>query len=97
MKILAIEKENCSLSLETFKPLLAEEARAVWELYKKNILREIYFRDDQNTAVLMLECGDVREAETVLSQLPLVKEGLIHFELLPLKPYPGFERLFISD
>jgi len=29
-----------------------------------------------------------------LNTLPLVKEGLITFELIPLKAYPGFERLF---
>ena len=34
------------------------------------------------------------EAEGLLDTLPLVKEGLIEFEVIPLAPYPGFERLF---
>ena len=29
-----------------------------------------------------------------LGALPLVKAGLIEFELIPLRPYPGLERLF---
>jgi len=30
----------------------------------------------------------------VLATLPLVKEGLITFEIIPLAAYPGFSRLF---
>ena len=29
-----------------------------------------------------------------LALLPLVKAGLIAFEVIPLKPYPGLARLF---
>ena len=45
-------------------------------------------------AVLMLECADVDEARSVLDTLPLVREKLIGFELIPLMAYPGFARLF---
>jgi hypothetical protein len=44
--------------------------------------------------VLTLECADVMEARRTLAELPLVKAGLIAFELMPLAPYPGFARLF---
>jgi hypothetical protein len=37
------------------------------------------------------------EASEVLGTLPLVREGLIAFELVPLVPYPGFFRLFAED
>jgi hypothetical protein len=94
MKILAIENEYKEKSSDDFKPYLKDEAMAVWELYKKNIVREIYFRKDKTSAVLMLECESVEEAEQSLAELPLVKEKLIYFELIPLMAYPGFERLF---
>ena len=94
MKIIALEIENKGLTSADFEPHLEDEAKAVWELYKQNIIREIYFREDQSTAVLILECKNAAEAESILDQLPLVQKGLITFELLPLKPYPGFERLF---
>lgn len=45
-------------------------------------------------AVLVLECADVAEADAVLTSLPLVAAGLIAFEVLPLRAYPGFSRLF---
>jgi len=92
MKILAIEYEG--KSSDQFKPYLKDEARAVWELYKKNFIREIYFRKDNTSAVIMLECNSVGEAEKILTELPLVKEKLIYFDIIPLVAYPGFERLF---
>jgi hypothetical protein len=45
----------------------------------------------------MLECADAAEAQRVLGTLPLVRAGLIAFDVLPLKPYPGLARLFGED
>jgi muconolactone delta-isomerase len=97
MKILALEHEFPDLSAGDFQPHLKVEARAVWELQQKGLIREIYFRADQPSAVLILECDTVEEAEQILGTLPLVKAKLIHFELIPLAPYPGFERLFKAE
>jgi hypothetical protein len=94
VRILALEVENPKASSEDFQPLLAEEARIIWNLYQEDFIREIYFRGDRTSAVLMLECKDVGEAREKLSKLPLVSSGLIRFELIPLIPYPGFSRLF---
>jgi hypothetical protein len=94
MKILAIENEYGAKSSDDFKPYLKDEASAVWNLYKKNFIREIYFRKDKSSAVLMLECESVEAAESILAELPLVKKELICFEIIPLVAYPGFERLF---
>ena len=94
MKILAIEKETPGVSEERFEPFLKSEAARAWELHQSGVIRELYFRADRDEATLILECADTKEAETILGTLPLVKAGLISFELIPLKAYPGFERLF---
>lgn len=94
MKILAIEKEYDGKAVEDFQPHLEAEARRVWELYKKGVIREIYFRADRADAVLILECENLKEAKETLSTLPLVKEDLIYFDFIPLAAYSGFERLF---
>ncbi len=94
MKILAIEKEIEGITAEDFKPFLEAEALKVWDLYKKGIIREIYFRGNETSAVLILECENFEKAKEILSSLPLVEKGLIAFEIIPLVPYPGFERLF---
>jgi muconolactone delta-isomerase len=97
MKILAIEKDIQGIRAEEFKPYLKQEAARVWELYQAGLIRELYFRQDQPSAILVLECADSREANEVLNSLPLVKERLISFEIIPLTAYPGFSRLFADE
>lgn len=95
MRVLAIERAVPGTAPERFtEELLASEARRVWQLTQEETIREIYFRADVNDAVLMLECGDVAVAEATLASLPLVQAGLIRFELIPLRAYPGLVRLF---
>jgi hypothetical protein len=85
MKILALEKEVPGVAAAAFRPHLQAEAARVWELQQAGVLREIYFRQDRS---------DAAEAQRVLETLPLVRERLIAFEVIPLKPYPGLARLF---
>jgi muconolactone delta-isomerase len=95
MKILAIEKEIPGVTDEQCEPFLKTEAARVWELYRSGQLRESYFRADRSQAVLIFECTGGEEVHQLLATLPLVKEGLIDFEIVPLIPYPGFARLFV--
>jgi len=94
MKILAMEVEAEGVKAEQFTPHLKAEARHVWELYQRGVLRESYFRADCLEAVLILECEDAKVARQTLDSLPLVQAGLIRFKVIPLVPYPGFARLF---
>jgi len=94
MKILALEKEVQGVPDEAFGPHLRDEAWRAWELHQSGVLRELYFREDWRGAVLVLESEDVAAAQQALATLPLVAKGLIQFDLIPLRPYPGFARLF---
>lgn len=94
MKILAIEKSETRFDEATLRNLLASEAKQVWNLYKNGTVREIYFTKNNHRAVLILECENESAAEEILDTLPLVKEKLIQFEIIPLQAYDGFERLF---
>ena len=94
MRIIALEVDKSEATADEFKPLLADEARKVWELYQEQIIREMYFRAERKAAVLILECQGIEDAKRRLSELPLVAAGLIDFDLIPLVPYPGLTRLF---
>jgi hypothetical protein len=94
MKILALEKDLPGATAGQFHPHLKAEAARVWELYQSGVLREIYFRVDRHSAVLVLECASLEDARKELNSLPLVQAGLVKFDLIPLAPYPGFARLF---
>jgi muconolactone delta-isomerase len=97
MKILALEHELPGGTAEKFQQHARAEAARAWDLHQQGILRELYFRADRSEAVLVLECDDIKSAQEILGTLPLVEHGLITFELIPLKAYPGFARLFTSE
>jgi len=94
MKIIALEHELPGATAAVFRQFARAEAARAWELYQQGLIRELHFRADRPEAVLMRECDDVESAHQALATLPLVASGLISFELIPLAPYPGFERLF---
>lgn len=94
MKYIAMEHEAVNAAAEDFQPHLKAEAARLWQLYQEGVVRESYFRADQHTAVLILECDDEAAVCEALDSLPLVRAGLIAFEVIPLMPYSGFARLF---
>ncbi len=96
MKILALEIETPGSTEEKMRPILKAEAAQVWELYQAGVVREVYFRADRHSAVLVLECPSLQEASWMLDKLPLVSQGFVTFDLIPLAPYPGFARLFTT-
>lgn len=97
MKIIAISSDAPGVTDDQFAPHLKAEAHRAWELVQSGALRELYFRADQPDAVLIFECESVEVARDLLDTLPLVRAGLLRFELIPLAPYPGFARLFADD
>jgi hypothetical protein len=95
MKILALERDPEGAARAAATPeLLRAEAARVWELQQSGSARELHLRADRPQAVLVLECQGVDEARRRVEELPLVREGVIDFELIPLVAYPGFARLF---
>ncbi len=97
MKIIALEQELPGATGEGFAQHVKAEARRAWELVQAGVFREMYFRQDRPEAVLVLECASLGEAREVLGTLPLVQAGLITFDLIPLRAYPGFARLFAKE
>jgi hypothetical protein len=73
--------------------VLRDEAACVWALKKKEVIRDIWFTARNRLAVVMLECGTEEEAREHLAALPLVREGLIAFDVMALRSYDGFDRL----
>jgi hypothetical protein len=92
MKLLAIEKETTSVNWNEENETLINESYQVYHLFQEGIIRDIYFTETEN-AVIILECTSKDEAFDILGTLPLVKAGLIIFEVMELRPYTGFDRI----
>ena len=76
---------------------LRAEAQRVWDLYQDGVIRDIRFRTDRVDVVIELEAPDEAAARAVLATLPLAAAGAIEFELIGLRPYDGWARLFGTD
>lgn len=96
MKILAVEKNVRQIDPEKETTILSEEAVALYELYHDEIVREFYFNENHE-AILILEYSSIAACDEMLHDLPLVKQGLTRFELMEMRPYTGFERIFIQN
>ena len=97
MKIIALEVPMPEVDFAKFVPHLKPESQRVWDLMQSGELREIYRRTDDKGHVLIFECTSVDEAQALVDSLPLVREKLIAFELIPLGAYPGLARLFAES
>lgn len=95
MKFLALEVENNGVNwAEVPQSLLNAEARRVFDLQQDGFMRQIHFRADTRSAVIDWECESLEQVRELTASLPLVKAEFIHFDIIPLIPYPGFKRLF---
>ena len=95
MKLLAIEKELIRVNWEEENEVLINEAYRVYELFQEGTVREIYLNENEN-AVIILECNSSDKAHEVLATLPLVKAGFISFDIMELHPYTGFSRILLK-
>ena len=95
MKILAIEKNVRQIDPDKEKLTLTEEAVTLYELYHEEIVREFYFNENHEV-ILVMEYTSVAACEELLHELPLVKMGYTRFELMEMRPYTGFERIFMQ-
>ncbi len=93
MKILAKSRTLAADDAAFTPALLHAEAERAWRLQQSGVIREIYFTAG-GEAVLILETASTAAAKRVLASLPLVRAGLIEFELDELRAYGGFARLF---
>ncbi len=73
------------------------EARRAWELHQAGVVREISFRTDAHRSVMVLEAPDEATAREALASLPFVQAGVLTFEVLGLRPYDGWQRLFSDE
>jgi len=75
--------------------ILKQEARVLWDLQKKGVIRSIWFTKNTREAILIIEAEDPIRTKEIVDTFPLVEEGLISYDIVELIAYDGYERLFI--
>ena len=90
MKVLMIIHRNSDRAVEEFAALLEPGATYARKLYANETAREIYSRADGNGSVLILEVQNEAQAKAIAEELPVIKAGLMRYEIYGLKPYRAF-------
>jgi uncharacterized protein YciI len=72
------------------------EARKSWRLIQAGIVREISFRTDAHRSVIVVEAPDEAAARAALDTPPFVQAGVLKFEVIGLRAYDGWARLFAA-
>ncbi len=96
MQALVIARVIKGTPMEQVAPLITPEAKAVWDLYATDKLRTIHYIADMSGVVMLWEISSLEELETALKTLPMVKEGVLAYEIIVMKPYTGIEEFFTS-
>lgn len=97
MKILALVTPTEGVTMERMRPHLAAEAKQVWALYERGLVREMYLMGEGRPgAVLILETESVDRARSELTQLPLLREGLASVDCIALAPFVSWRALFAA-
>lgn len=56
--------------------------------------REIYARQDRPGVAIVVECASPAAAREAMAAFPLVTQGLIDWEIIPLGVFTGWEALW---
>ncbi len=74
--------------------LIRDEARTVWKLYESGLVRELFYLENLEGAALSCEAASLEEVKQGVETLPMIRDGLLVPEYIPLFPYTGFGKLF---
>lgn len=97
MQVLVIARIKSGIPVEQVLPFVSAEAAQAWEFYASEQIRQMYYIADMSGAIMIWEGESVESVTQEVQKLPMVKEGILACEILPLKPYTGYESLFTQQ
>jgi len=97
MQVLVIARVKPGTPMEKVLPFVSLEAAQAWEFYASEQIRQMYYIADMSGAVMLWEGESLESVTQQVQKLPMVKEGILACEILPIKPYTGYESLFIQQ
>jgi hypothetical protein len=92
MKVFAIASPKVPLTPEVLKPHMPGEVYDTLKLYLDGKVEQFWFREKAGPIFLM-NVESVEQAKATLDALPLVADGLMAYELLPVVPLIPLSRL----
>jgi hypothetical protein len=92
MKVFAVASAKSTLTSDKLQQHMPDEVPATLKLYLDGKVEQFWFRDKAGPIFLM-NVESVEQAKATLDALPLVADGLMSYELLPVGPLAPLGRL----
>jgi hypothetical protein len=92
MKVFAIASANSTLTPDKLQQHMPNEVPATLKLYLEGKVEQFWFREKAGPIFLM-NVDSVEQAKATLDTLPLVADGLMTYELMPVGPLAPLGRL----
>ena len=92
---LVITHDKPDVNWKEQEQILKQEAKVLWNLQKKGVIRSIWFTKNTREAILIIEAEDTIRTKEIVDKFHLVENGLISYDIVELIAYDGYERLFI--
>lgn len=94
MQFVALSRRLPGTTPEQLAAHAAAEAWAAHQLLVEGTVRSIHMCPDRPGSLVTLECASLADAQAALARLPMVRDGLIAFDVSRLVPYTGYAALF---
>ena len=94
IQIMMISRLASGVTLEDTVSYTKDEAKLAWEYYTTGRYRQMYGRLDEGGVVVIMEAKNMEEAYKAVDQMPLVKNGLVEYDLIPLGSFFPWTALF---
>lgn len=85
-KVIAIGSVTAKWTPDAIRTVMPAEVRDTVRLYLTGKVDQWYVRRDRPGVVFILNMSDPAEAERLLDDLPLGREGMMTFEVIPIGP-----------
>jgi hypothetical protein len=86
MKVMAVASITKPLSPEQRQQIMPNEVPATLKLYLDGKIEQFFFRQDKPGVVFLMNVDSVEQAKATIEALPLVTEGHLQYEFMPVGP-----------
>ena len=86
MKLIAIGNGIKPLTPENRQQIMPREVPATLKLYLDGKIEQFFFRTDKPGVVFLMNVESVEQAKETIEALPLVTEGHLQYEFMPVGP-----------
>jgi hypothetical protein len=97
MRVIAYDRFKPGVTMETIRPLLAEEVANCWRLWKAGVVRENYARADEPGVVIVFEVESVEVAKAYVADFPMTRAGWLEWFYIPLMAPVMLESQFSEE